>query len=81
MEILKKEEIASVTLYDLKLSESELMVYEGCIDFVLKNCPEEQLYELTGCENREELASYQDDLIILIKQVIFKQYLPSKYKD
>ncbi|WP_019636961.1 hypothetical protein [Paenibacillus fonticola] len=80
MEILKYEEIASVTLFELRLSEGELMVYENCIEFVLENCSEEQLYELTGCENREELASYQDDLKKLLKN-INKDYLPKKYQD
>ncbi|AZK46693.1 hypothetical protein [Paenibacillus lentus] len=80
MEILKYEEIASVTLFELRLSEGELMVYENCIEFVLENCSEEQLYELTGCENREELASYQDDLKNLLKN-INKDYLPKKYQD
>lgn len=70
MEILKYEEIASVTLFDLQLSEGELMVYENCIEYVLENCPEEQLYELMGCENREELASFQADLKELIKKLI-----------
>ncbi|REK69238.1 hypothetical protein [Paenibacillus paeoniae] len=81
MELLKQEEIASVTLFDLKLSEGELMVYENCIEFVLNNCSEEYLYKLTGCENREELASYQQDLNNLIKTIINKKYLPEKYKD
>ncbi|WP_028590997.1 hypothetical protein [Paenibacillus massiliensis] len=80
MELLKHEEIASVTLFDLRLSEGELMVYENCIEFVLNSCSEEELYELTGCENREELASYQDDLRYLIKSVINNKYLPKKYK-
>jgi hypothetical protein len=81
MELLKQEEIASVTMFDLRLSEGELMVYENCIEFVLNSCSEEQLYELTGCENREELSSYKDDLRNLIKTIINKQYLPEKYKD
>lgn len=78
--MLKFEEISSVTLFELRLSEGELMVYENCIEFVLKNCSEEQLYELTGCENREELASCQDDLKNLLKD-INKDYLPKKYHD
>ncbi|NUU74528.1 hypothetical protein HP552_04575 [Paenibacillus xylanilyticus] len=81
MEVLKQDEIASVTLFDLRLSEGELMVYADCIEFVLNHCSEEQLYELTGCENRVELVSYYDDLKNLIKTVINKKCLPEKYKD
>jgi hypothetical protein len=40
MELIKHEEVASVTLLDLRLSEGKLMVYENCIEFVLNNCPE-----------------------------------------
>ncbi|MGG3279367.1 hypothetical protein [Paenibacillus solani] len=81
MELLKQEEIASVTLFDLRISEGELMVYENCIEFVLNSCSEKQIYELTGCENREELASYQNDLRSLIKTIMNIEYLPEKYKD
>lgn len=79
MDVIKYEEIASVTLFELQLSEGELMVYESCIEFVLENCPEEKLHELTGCENREELSSYQLDLKNLL-QKINKDYLPNKYQ-
>ncbi len=36
MDVIKYEEIASVTLFELQLSEGELMVYESCIEFVLE---------------------------------------------
>ena len=49
MEFLGHKEIASVTLFDLKLSEGELMVYEGCIEYVLKNCNEREILRITGC--------------------------------
>lgn len=80
MELIKHTEIASVTLFDLRLSEGELMVYESCIEYVLNNCNENELYDLTGCESREELATYQSDLKNLIKLIVNKNYLPEKYK-
>lgn len=80
MELIKHEEIASVTLFDLRLSEGELMVYESCIEYVLNNCNENEMYDLTGCESREELATYQFDLKNLIKLIVNKDYLPEKYK-
>lgn len=81
MEYLGHNEIASVTLFDLKLSEGELMVYEGCIDFTLKNCDEEALYDLVGCETKEELRSFQNDLKKLIKLYVQEKFLPEKYKE
>ncbi|MFF2482314.1 hypothetical protein [Paenibacillus sp. NPDC058071] len=81
MELIKQEDIASVSLFDLRLSEGELMVYESCIEYVLNNCNENDLYDLTGCENREELTTYQIDLKNLIKSLVNKNYLLEKYKE
>lgn len=81
MELLKKENIASVTLFDLRLSEGELMVYESCIEYVLKNCSEELIYEITGCESKAELATFQEDLIDQIKLISERKYLPKKYSE
>lgn len=82
MELLKHQEIASVTLFDLRLSESELMVYEGCIRYVLENCKDEDtLSELTGCESKEEFSWFQQELRTLLKKHVLPQYLPDTYKD
>lgn len=81
MELLKTQEVASVALFDLRLSESELEVYEGCIDYVLKVCGDSDIRMLTGCDSREELAVYREDLISLIKAHVSKRFLPDKYKD
>ncbi|NLL66861.1 MAG: hypothetical protein GX236_04065 [Clostridiaceae bacterium] len=81
MDYLSHEEVADVTLFNLRLSEGELMLYEGCIDFVLKNCDESALYDLVGCETREELRSFQNDLIKIIKLYVQKEFLPEKYQE
>ncbi|TCP69403.1 hypothetical protein [Baia soyae] len=39
------------------------------------------LCKLTGCESKEELASYQEDLKDMIKSFVLPEYLPDKYKD
>ena len=36
MEILVTEDVASVTLFTIKVSESEMQAYESCIAYVLK---------------------------------------------
>ncbi|USG64636.1 hypothetical protein NDK47_21250 [Brevibacillus ruminantium] len=81
MEYLAHKEVASVTLFDLRLSEGELMVYEGCIEFVLKNCVDSEIFRITGCSSREELQSYQDDLKDLVRAYVLKEYLPDKFKE
>ncbi|SFS45791.1 hypothetical protein [Marininema halotolerans] len=81
MEYFDHEEIASVILYDLRLSEGELMIYEGCIDYVLKHCTDEQICEIAGCEDKEELTIFKNELRELIKKYVWPQYLPDKYKN
>ncbi|WP_174868442.1 hypothetical protein [Pectobacterium polaris] len=81
MDLLKKECIASVTMFDLRTSEGELMVYEGCIEYVLTHCSDEEVFQITGCGNKEELSFYKDELIRLIKMVERPEYLPDKYKN
>jgi hypothetical protein len=81
VELLKAQEVASVALFDLRLSEGELEVYEGCIEYVLRVCSESDIRSLTGCDTRAELAVYREDLISLIKAHVSKRFLPDKYKD
>ena len=81
MEFLKHEEIASVSLFDLRLSEGELMVYESCLEFVVNNCNDRTIYSLTGCESKDELEDYRYELRKLIKKYVRKEYVPNKYKN
>ncbi|MMZ61590.1 hypothetical protein D1872_237480 [compost metagenome] len=57
------------------------MVYESCIEYVLKHCEESEIPSITGCSTKEELQSYQDDLKDLIKAYVLKEYLPDKFKE
>ncbi|WP_222436616.1 hypothetical protein [Serratia fonticola] len=81
VDLLQKECIASVTLFDLRTSEGELMVYEGCIDYVLAHCSDEEISKITGCGDKEELSFYKDELLRLIKMVERPEYLLERYKD
>lgn len=81
MYVIDKKCISSVTLFTLELSEGELMVYESCVDYVLRNCPEKLVSQLTGCENKHELAYYKEDLIRVIKTVDRTEYFPDKYNE
>ena len=79
IELLKREEIASVTLFDLRLSESELMAYEACIKYVIENCNENEAHKLTDC-TKDELGWLQEDLKELIINNMLEEYLPQRYK-
>ncbi len=79
MDYISHEEIASITLFDVRVSESELMVYESCVKYVVDNCPEDDLYAHTGCKTKLELDSIRIDPILLIKKHMLKEFLPQKY--
>ncbi|MFJ7141916.1 hypothetical protein [Pseudomonas protegens] len=80
MEMLKKECVASITLYDLRVSEGELMVFADCIDMVMKNFSDTVLAENTVCESKEELSFYLDEIKELLKGMVHQEYLPERFK-
>ncbi|PYC01964.1 hypothetical protein DMX09_18270 [Pseudomonas protegens] len=81
MEMLKKECVASITLYDLRVSEGELMVFADCIDMVMKNFSDTALAENTVCESKEELSFYLDEIKELLKGMVHQEYLPERFKE
>lgn len=83
MDILKIDYIseADVTLFDLRLSESEIVIYTDCLSYVLTHLSDEQIYEKTECSNKQELSHYLNELKNLIKSMEHRKYLPDRYKD
>ncbi|OCG24621.1 hypothetical protein A9G45_08505 [Gilliamella sp. HK2] len=81
MELLKQEYVANaVTLFDLRLSESEITIYLDCINFMLEYCSDEQINQYTACMDKEELSWRRDDLLALIKSIEHKDFIPDRYK-
>ncbi|MEQ4925530.1 hypothetical protein [Proteus hauseri] len=82
MDLLKQEYVANaVTLFDIRLSESEITIYLDCINFMLENCTDEQINQNTICMDKEELSWKRDSLLALLKGMEHKEYLPDRYKD
>lgn len=83
MDMLKENYIseADVTLFDLRLSESEVVIYTDCLNYVLNNLSDEQIYEKTECSSKQELSHYLNDLKNLMKSMEHKNYLPDRYKN
>ncbi len=81
MDLLQKECIASVTLFDLRTSVGELIVYEGCIFYVFTLCRDQEIFRITGCGDKQELFFYKEELIKLIKLIERQEFLPEKYKN
>lgn len=83
MDILKINYIpeADVTLFDIRLSESEMVIYTDCLNYVLTHLSDEQICEKTECSSKQELSHYLNDLKNLIKSMEHRRYLPDRYKD
>jgi hypothetical protein len=80
MEYLNHENIAYCTLFNLKLSQDELEVYESCMEFVLNRCSESEIYDITGC-SIDELKDWQINIKKLILAYVEKENISEKYKD
>lgn len=74
MDLLSHEEIASVSLLSLKVSEGELMAWEGCVDYVMRNCTDIEIEQLTGCKDHNELR-----ILVVELQSLLKTYVNRKY--
>lgn len=80
MEFINHEAIASVSLFKLIVSESELMAFEACIKYVLEHSDEDEIFKNTDC-TKEELGWIQDDMKSLVRKYVLKEYLPERYKE
>jgi hypothetical protein len=79
MEMLATEDVASVTLFTIKISESEMQAYESCISYVLDRLTSNEIEGLTG-HTRDELEDVQHELLAAILTYCPKQFLPERYK-
>ena len=66
MEIIKHTEIASVNVFDIRVSEDEIDVYEAALSYLLKTLQESQIRELLGCTT-DELERIRRDLHHLLE--------------
>src|SRR5438034_1178522 len=79
MEILSTADVASVTLFTLKISESEIQAYESCIFYVLNHLTSKEIEAFTG-HTRDELEDVHQELLAAILAHCSKQFLPERYK-
>ncbi len=80
MDILNKECIATVTLFDLKVAESELMVFADCIKIVMENYSDSEIADMTVCESKEELSYFLAGGTEVLKEMVRQDYLPDRFK-
>ena len=58
-------EVASVHLYSLEVSESEMEVYVECMNFLLRSASADQVEEISGA-TPDELEAMRDDLVEML---------------
>ncbi|KAF2406604.1 hypothetical protein ACI77J_27740 [Pseudomonas sp. O64] len=80
MDILSKECIATVTLFDLKVSEGELMVFADCLKIVMENYSDSEIADMTVCESKEELSYFLAGVTEVLKEMVRQDYLPDRFK-
>ncbi|TLI62914.1 MULTISPECIES: hypothetical protein [unclassified Escherichia] len=66
-------------MFQLELSEGELILYESCLHYVLKNCPEHDVSDVVECEDKEELTYFQEAILRLLVKYADKTLLPERY--
>ena len=79
MKIPVTEDVASVTLFTIKVSESEMQAYESCIAYALEHLSHVETEKVTS-HMRDELEEVHQELRTAILTHCPKQFLPERYK-
>ena len=80
MDILSKECIASVTLFDVRVSEGELMVFADCMRIVMEHYTDSQIADMTVCESKQELSYFPSGVTDVVREMERQEYLPDRFK-
>lgn len=82
MYLLKhKNPSVTVNVFDVDISEDGLMIYESCINYVLLNCSDTDIYKITACENKKALTEIQKLIISVLYYYTDKELLPQRCFD
>ena len=65
MELVRKEQIASVVLLEVKVSEDELMLYKAALSHILSTLDAAELETLFGA-TKEEIEGMHDDIVEIL---------------
>ncbi|MHC1684282.1 MAG: hypothetical protein AB6733_15205 [Clostridiaceae bacterium] len=79
MDLINCENISYCTVFDLRLTQDELEVYESCMKYILDNCDNDKIKEITGC-NLDEYSAWYKELRNLIVSYVHEGNLPDKYR-
>ncbi|EOG1984749.1 TPA: hypothetical protein QIB97_003373 [Proteus mirabilis] len=73
-----KNPSGTVNQFHIDVSEDGLMIYESCINYVLENCSDKNIYDITGCENRDALKEIKKDITSILYYYASKDLLPPR---
>ena len=66
MELKRKENVASVDLFEVRMSEDELSALQGALDYMMALATEDECVTRSGA-TREELADIKKDIRSLLR--------------
>jgi hypothetical protein len=84
MQLEEFDDENAIKLFHVRVSESELEVYEACIDYVVNNVKSDLNVQNDLVENEaggatlEELVWMRNDIRYLMLKYIDEEYLPTK---
>lgn len=79
MDVLNEEEYAGEILYHVRVSESELNIFQGCIEYLLKHADPEAILLTTGF-NEKQLKAYGDKFRQLLLENVIPEFLIPRLK-
>jgi|GEM_PF-1526999 len=79
MDVFNKEEDAGVEFYDARVSEGELGLYQGCIEYLLKTAGPEAVLLSTGC-TEDQLRAYCDQFRQLLLENAHPEFLMDRLR-
>jgi hypothetical protein len=66
MDYCSHEEIAYSKIFNIRISDNELQLYEQCLYYVLNNCDDEGIQSATICMSKNELVCFWREVAELV---------------
>jgi hypothetical protein len=92
MDLLKAEDVVTVTIFEIRLSEAELQMFSDAFSYLLKTLDDKKLNEVftmeeegTLMENLSETRLFVEDrykeMMAMIKNNCREEFLPKRFRD